>query len=88
MPDWAELLRPRLARLRLSPEREAEIIDELGEHLEQRYEELRREASALPRPAEWRSRNCAIRVRSPEAWGRCARRTSLFRSRRGRPGVS
>jgi len=41
MPDWTEHLRPRLARLRLSPAREAEIVEELSQHLEQRYEELR-----------------------------------------------
>ena len=38
--EWADQLRPRLARLRLSPTREAEIIEELSQHLDQRYEEL------------------------------------------------
>jgi putative ABC transport system permease protein len=41
MPDWREHLGPRLAELRLGPEREAEIIEELSQHLDQRYEELR-----------------------------------------------
>jgi putative ABC transport system permease protein len=41
MPDWREHLSPRLAGLRLSPEREADIMEELSQHLEQRYEELR-----------------------------------------------
>src|SRR5213083_639547 len=41
MPDWAEDLRSRLAAVRLSPTREAEIIEELSQHLDQRYEELR-----------------------------------------------
>jgi putative ABC transport system permease protein len=41
MPDWTEDLRPRLAKLRLSPTREADIIEELSQHLDQRYEELR-----------------------------------------------
>ena len=41
MPEWSEHLRPRLALLRLSPAREAEIIEELSQHLDQRYEELR-----------------------------------------------
>ena len=47
MPDhstsptsWAAHLRPRLAGLRLSPAREAEIIEELSLHLDARYEEL------------------------------------------------
>ena len=34
-------VRPRLASLRLSPEREREILDELSQHLDERYEELR-----------------------------------------------
>jgi predicted permease len=41
MPDWRGHLRPRLAGLRLDPAREAEIIDELSQHLDDRYEELR-----------------------------------------------
>jgi len=41
MPDWSEHLRSRLAGLRLSPEREAEIIEELSQDLDQRYEDLR-----------------------------------------------
>jgi putative ABC transport system permease protein len=39
--DWTKDLRPHLAGLRLSPGREAEIIEELSQHLDQRYEELR-----------------------------------------------
>jgi putative ABC transport system permease protein len=40
MREWkAEILR-RLALLKLSPAREAEIADELAEHLEDRYQEL------------------------------------------------
>ena len=41
--DWKEYLRPRLALLRLSAAREAEIIDELSQHLDDRYEQLRAE---------------------------------------------
>jgi predicted permease len=39
--EWIEYLRPRLALLRLSASREAEIIEELSQHLDQRYDELR-----------------------------------------------
>ena len=39
--DWRDHLRPRLAGLRLSPTREAEIVEELSQHLDERYEELR-----------------------------------------------
>jgi putative ABC transport system permease protein len=41
MPEWSGHLRSRLAPLRLSAAREAEIIEEMSQHLDQRYEELR-----------------------------------------------
>jgi putative ABC transport system permease protein len=40
MPDWTSHLRPRLAALRLTPAREAEIVEELSQHLQERYDEL------------------------------------------------
>jgi predicted permease len=40
MPDWAEDVRPRLSPLRLSPTRENEIVEELSQHLEDRWREL------------------------------------------------
>src|SRR5687768_13125101 len=40
MPDWAREVRTRLSSLRISPSREAEIIDELSQHLDNRYREL------------------------------------------------
>lgn len=40
MPDWAPHIRARLASLRLSPTRETDIVDELSQHLEDRYREL------------------------------------------------
>jgi len=40
MPDWTPHIRPRLASLRLSPAREAEIAEELAQHLEDRWREL------------------------------------------------
>ena len=41
MPEWAEHLRPRLSVLRLSPARENGIVDELSQHLEDRWRELK-----------------------------------------------
>ena len=38
--DWASEVRARLSSLRLSPTREAEIVDELSQHLDDRYREL------------------------------------------------
>jgi macrolide transport system ATP-binding/permease protein len=39
--DWTPALSVRLARLSLRPAREQEIIEELSQHLDDRYEELR-----------------------------------------------
>jgi predicted permease len=39
--DWRHDLHQRLAQLRLTPEREAEIVEELSQHLDDRCEELR-----------------------------------------------
>jgi hypothetical protein len=40
MPEWKREILRRLAPLKLSPTREAEIADELAQHLEDRYHEL------------------------------------------------
>jgi putative ABC transport system permease protein len=40
MPDWTPHIRSRLASLRLSPTRESEIVEELSQHLEDRWREL------------------------------------------------
>ncbi len=40
MPDWTEEVRKRLSPLRLSPARETEIVDELSQHLDDRWREL------------------------------------------------
>src|SRR5215470_4554408 len=39
MPNWNHIVREHLAALRLSPEREIEIIEELALHLESAYED-------------------------------------------------
>ena len=40
MPDWQEEIRKRLDGLKLAPVREAEIVEELAQHLDDRYREL------------------------------------------------
>ncbi|HWP44789.1 MAG TPA: ABC transporter permease, partial [Blastocatellia bacterium] len=40
MPDWKDEIRRRLANLRLEATREAEIVEELSQHLDDRYQEL------------------------------------------------
>src|SRR5262245_60985163 len=39
MPEWKQEIRQRLASLKLEPAREAEIVEELSQHLEDRYAE-------------------------------------------------
>src|SRR5262245_42901754 len=41
MPEWKDEIRRRLGSLKLDPIRELEIVEELAQHLEERYEELR-----------------------------------------------
>ena len=40
MPDWKKEIRRRMAQLKLAPARESEIVEELGQHLDDRYQEL------------------------------------------------
>jgi len=40
MPDWGPEIHKRLAGVRLSPTREAEIVDELSQHLDDRFHDL------------------------------------------------
>jgi putative ABC transport system permease protein len=41
MPDWRPAIRRRIDGLQLPPSREAEIVEELSQHLDDRYQELR-----------------------------------------------
>lgn len=41
MPDWSDDLGARMAAVQLTPAREAEIVEELSQHLDDRYEGLR-----------------------------------------------
>ena len=46
MPDWKREIRRHLAALKLAPAREAEIVEELAQHADDRYRELRNEGVA------------------------------------------
>jgi putative ABC transport system permease protein len=46
MPDWKSHIQTRLASLSLSPTREADIVEELSQHLDLRYEELRAQGTS------------------------------------------
>src|SRR5215510_2021988 len=67
MPNWKRIVREHLAALRLSPEREIEIVEELALHLEAAYEaaladglsEAEAEARAL-RSYDWRLLECEL----------------------------
>jgi predicted permease len=41
MPEWKIEIKKRLAGLNIKPEREGEIVDELSNHLQDRYDDLR-----------------------------------------------
>ena len=40
MPDWKKEVKERLAGHKLAPPQEAEIVEELAQHLEQVYDRL------------------------------------------------
>src|SRR5262245_59434205 len=40
MPEWNSEIRRRLANLKLDPAREAEVVEKLAQHMDDRYTEL------------------------------------------------
>ena len=70
MPDWAAEVRSRLAGLRLSPAREADIVEELSQHLDDKWRELiaagtAPEEAACLAIAEFRAGNVLARYMAP-----------------------
>ena len=47
MPDWSQEIRAAIARLQLDPGREALLVEELSQHLADRYNELRGEGVGM-----------------------------------------
>jgi len=82
--EWIADLRPRLASLRLSPEREREILDELSQHLDDRYEELRAGGTTA---AEAR-RLAIAELREPDALASRMRSLRQARRRGARSAIS
>src|SRR5215207_2171998 len=74
-PDWRADIRARLASARLHPQDEAEMVEEVGQHLEEQFAELSRKIGAGPA----RERLLA-QLRDPELDDAIARRR-----RRARP---
>jgi len=73
MPNWKQIVREHLVVLRLPPEREIEIVEELALHFEAAYEdaladgvsEAEAEARAL-QSYDWRLLECElVRVEKP-----------------------
>src|SRR5437868_7629382 len=56
MPEWKQEIREHLAALKLKPTREAEIVEELAQHLDDYYAEL---LSGGATPAEAKRRTLA-----------------------------
>jgi hypothetical protein len=83
MPDWAREVRTRLSSLQLSPTRERESIEELTQHLDDRWRELMAggaspdEASGWPLPTSrteisWRSTSPSCGVHRRTTLASCA----------------
>jgi putative ABC transport system permease protein len=51
MRDWKHAIRTRLAPLHLAPAREAEVVEELSQHVQDRYDELRAGGASDPAAA-------------------------------------
>jgi hypothetical protein len=70
VPDWVEHVSSRLGELGLEPGREAEIVAELAQHLEEIYQELRGQGlsdveaaeRALRNVSDWAAFRCDIRL--------------------------
>jgi len=74
MPDWREIVRPRLTPLGLDAKREDEVVSELAGHLEDLYEDLVRQGGseseaaqfALSTAADWDETRREIQVATNE----------------------
>lgn len=74
MPDWRHDVRARLSSLRLSATREAEIVDELSQHLDDRYRELEQAGRRRRRPRCWRWPSSGRTTCWRDTWRHCGRR--------------
>jgi hypothetical protein len=74
MPDWKHELGRRLTGLNLPASREAEILDEVAQHLDDRYAELRRGGADDATPGAWRWTSLPRPTSCASSSGACARR--------------
>jgi putative ABC transport system permease protein len=91
MPNWNKIVREQLAELRLPPEREIEIVEELALHLETAYEDgladslspAEAEGRAL-RSYDWRLLECEVRRAEQSLAARALQPPLELIERRGR----
>ena len=81
MHDWHSEVRARLAHLRLKPEREADIVDEISQHLAERY----REAMSGGSSPEEATR---VALADFDAGNALAQRIAALRQSNARPAVT
>lgn len=74
MPDWARDVRARLSSLRLSPTREREIVEELSQHLDDRWHELIAGGLASDEAARLTLAEFTGDTSWPGTWRRCGKR--------------
>ncbi len=80
MPDFREEIRSRLTRLHIAPAREAEIVDELAQHLDDEYREAR--SKGLSETDAFRE---AVNVLSDDTLARALAGTGRVRARQAVP---
>jgi putative ABC transport system permease protein len=89
MPEWKSEIRARLAALRLDPAREAEIVEELSQHLDDRYQDLQGQglddAAARAAALEELSEHGMLEEELRAVTQRGTPSLALGASRRGRP---
>jgi predicted permease len=97
MPDWKKYVRDHLEPLHLGPEREAEIIDEMAQHLEAAYEEaltagaseLEAEKRAAAHIKDWRLLECElVRAQRPRTHSFIKRRLAAEAQIESRFGIT
>ena len=81
VPDWTPGVRARLSSLRLAPTREAEIVEELSQHLDDRWRELVAGGTAPATAtrltlAEFRDADLLARYMAPLRQSRCVEAAS------------
>jgi hypothetical protein len=81
MPDFRVEIRARLTELQLSPVREAEIIEEVSQHLEEEYERALSGGASVDEAR----RQALEQLNAPDLLGRDSHSVISLRHRTGKP---